>query len=237
MTVHTLVTPGSSSADRFARRLLQAYRAEPAPLADGIDEARMVRRAVLYRKGFRSAALSLPASVLHSGVMVDWVQRNGVSVDVCSVEDVDIALSRGVSTKQLVLQCRENTDRRTVLRAAAADIVRVCIDCAAPGWERLAADVIERSGMELIGLHRRLERADDATALMGMVAGLSLINHRHGVLLGRLSLSGLTFGSVEDVRALRRVADALYEMVGDGCARFRCARPVLALTPAPEALN
>jgi diaminopimelate decarboxylase len=189
-------------------------------------------------------------------VVADWVRRHGIGVEACSVDEVDRALSRGVPAKQVVLHCGSGVDAASVRSAAGAGVqrfrigaveqldalgagaARVVVDCAAAGWGSLAADVIARPGVELIGLHRHIARpdgVDGADAVIEMVAGLAQLSRRHKVILGQLSLSGVGFAA-DDVAALRECAEVLYEIVGDGCALCRYPRPVLALSPAPEDL-
>jgi diaminopimelate decarboxylase len=240
-----------SSAHRFARRLLQVQA------VDVIDETAMLRRCAVYRKAFPLSTLSFPAGVLRSGVVAEWIHRHGVGVEACSVDEVGRALSRGVLPKHVVLHCGPGVDAASVRSAAGAGVLRfrisaeeqldalgaggarVVVDCAASNWEDLAAAVIARPGVELVGLHRHIARpdgVDGADAVIGMVAGLAGLSRRHRTILGQLSLSGVSFGTADDVATLRVVAEVLYEIVGDGCALCRYPRPVLALSPAPEAL-
>lgn len=252
--MHTLVSPGMSAADRFARRLL---RVQPV---DVIDETVLLRRCAMYRKAFRDSVLSFPAGVLRSGAVTEWIRRHGVGVEACSLNEVDRALSRGVSPKQIVLHCGSGVDGASVagavgagvvrfrisaveqlvaLPAAASPAVQVVVDCAASGWEDLAAAVIARPGVELIGLHRHIARpdgVDGADAIIAMIAGLARLSRKHGLILGLLSLSGVAFGTAGDFAALRTAAEVLYEVVGDGCALCRYPRPVLALSPTPDEL-
>ncbi|GAS93536.1 diaminopimelate decarboxylase [Mycolicibacterium canariasense] len=250
--MHTLVSPGMSSAHRFAQRLLHVRP------VDVLDETVLVRRCAMYRKVFRLSTLNFPAAVLQSGVVAEWIRRHGVGVEACSVDEVDRALSRGVSAKQIVLHCGSGVDAASVHRAAGAGVLRfrisaaeqldaldsrsgarLVVDCATAGWEGLAAAVVARPGVELIGVHRHIARpdgVDGADAVIGMVAGLAALSRRHGMVLGQLSLSGVGFGSADDIGATRLAAEVLYEVVGDGCALCRYPRPVLALSPAPEEL-
>lgn len=248
--VHTLVSPGMSSAHRFARRLLHVQA------VDVLDETVLLRRCGMYRKAFPMATLNFPAAVLRSAVVADWTRRHGVGVEACSVDEVDRAMARGVSPKQIVLHCGSGVDAASIrgavdigvtrlrissveqLDAVGAGAARVVVDCAASSWVDVAAAVIARPGAELIGLHRHIARpdgVDGADAVIEMVAGLARLSRRHGVILGQLSLSGVGFPA-DDVEALRVAAEEVYEIVGDGCALCRYPRPVLALSPAPEDL-
>ncbi|MDX1870589.1 hypothetical protein SBI67_00505 [Mycolicibacterium sp. 120266] len=248
--MHTLVSPGMSSAHRFARRLLHVQA------VDVFDETVLLRRCAMYRKAFPMATSNFPAAVLRSAVVADWIRRHGIGVEACFVDEVDRALSRGVPAKQVVLHCGSGVDADSVRSAAGAGVqrfrigaveqldalgsgaARVVVDCAASGWGSLAAEVIARPGVELIGLHRHIARpdgADGADAVIEMVAGLARLSRRHGVILGQLSVSGVGFPA-DDIAALRVAAEVVYEIVGDGCALCRYPRPVLALSPAPEDL-
>ncbi|MCX2715772.1 hypothetical protein [Mycolicibacterium sp. J2] len=243
--MHTLVSPGMSSAHRFARRLLHVQA------VDVLDETVLLRRCGMYRKAFPMATLNFPAAVLRSAVVADWTRRHGVGVEACSVDEVDRAMARGVSPKQIVLHCGSGVDAASVRCAVGVGVTRlrissveqldavgaarVVVDCAASSWEDVAAAVIARPGVELIGLHRHVARpdgVDGADALIEMVAGLARLSRRHGVILGQLSVSGVGFPAA-DIAALRVAAEMVYEIVGDGCALCRYPRPVLALSPAP----
>lgn len=250
--MHTLVSPGMSSAHRFAQRLLHVRP------VDVLDETVLLRRCAVYRKAFRFSTLNLPAAVLQSGAVAEWIRRHGVGVEACSVDEVDRAISRGLSPKQIVLHCGSGVNVDSVRSAADGGVLRfrisaeeqldalvprsgarVVVDCAASDWERLAAAVIALPGVDLIGLHRHIARpdgVDGADAVIGMVAGLAGVSRRHRTILGQLSLSGVGFGSADDIEATRLAAEVLYEVVGDGCALCRYPRPVLALSPAPEEL-
>ena len=225
-----------------------------------LNETVALRQCALYRNAFRASALSYPADVLHSAVVTDWVKRKGVSVGVASAEDLDLAVSREVGAKYLVMQCLVGTDPAVVRRALTAGVTRfvvgteghitalaapvrqvrhVVVDSDQPGWEELAARVVAQRGMSLTGLYRELPRTDDAggaDALIAMIAGMARRSRRHGVIMGRLSLGGLRTEVPGDIRELRRVAEMTDEVIGDGCALCRYPRPALMISPTLSAL-
>jgi diaminopimelate decarboxylase len=256
MTVHTLVIPRLSSADRFARRLLDDM-VRPAGL---LDEAVVLRRCAMYRKAFPTSALSFPASVLRSGVVADWIRRHGVSVDIASAEELDLAVSREVAAKHLVMHCRADTDSAAVRRAAAAGVIKfvvgaeehlamlggstgavrqVIVDSGQPGWEDHAAHVVAQRATTLIGVHGELLRSDGAggaDTVIEMVGAMARLSRRHGAILSRLSLGGLSEEPSGDIRVLRGVAEETAEVIRDGCALCRYPVPALTVSLTPLAL-
>ena len=66
---------------------------------------------------------------------------------------------------------------------------------------------------------------------------MSRIRREHAVLLGRISLAGLDVGErYLEPRILRRVAEAIGEVIGDACAHHGYPRPALTLAPRGSAL-
>jgi hypothetical protein len=70
-----------------------------------------------------------------------------------------------------------------------------------------------------------------------MIPEMARMRRAYRVLLTRVSLAGVDFdeGWLEP-RVLRKVGEAIDEVIGDECARYRYPRPALTLSPTPAAL-
>ena len=198
--------------------------------------------------------MSYPAEVLCFDAVAAWIARHGVGVDVTTVDELDSALSAGVTPLRIVMH---GGSPSAVRRAADAEvdkfvvdsveqvalldnaprIQRVLIDVTDESVDDMAADVMSSNRLDLIGLHCRLDADDDTAAAIvrGMVGQMSRVRRKYGVILTRLSLGGLV-ATPGERRDLRRVVDMLDDAVEDGCARHRYPRPALVLTPALSAL-
>ena len=124
--------------------------------------------------------------------------------------------------------------------ASAERVQQVVVDASDHAVGALASDVLTHPELELIGLHCNLDDPDDAIGavkLRQMVADMSRIRRAHNVLLTRVSLAGLDVGGHWlEPRILRRVAEAMGEVIGVACARHLFPRPALTLSPSPAAL-
>ncbi len=104
----------------------------------------------------------------------------------------------------------------------------------------LASEVLAHNRLDLIGLHCILDDPDDpigAVKLRGVIADMSRIRRERGVVLSRVSLTDLDLGAFsQQPRVLRRVAEAVGEVIEDACAQYRHPRPALALSPRPAML-
>ena len=106
--------------------------------------------------------------------------------------------------------------------------------------DTLVSEVLAHRGLDLVGLHCRLDDPDDgigAVKLRQMIAEMWRIRREHGILLTRISLAGLDIGEWGLVpRILRRVAEATDEVIGETCAQRRYPRPALTVAPRHSAL-
>jgi diaminopimelate decarboxylase len=190
--------------------------------------------------------------------LATWVRRQGVTVDVTSAVDLAGAMAEGIDPMHIVIHAHDGATasvRRAVSTGAARFVVgssrqiaglaesadrvqRVVIDTTA--MDALTSEVLAQRGLELIGLHRRLDDPDDAigmVALREMIAQMARIRRKHGVLLSRVSLAGLDVGErCLEPRILRRIAEAMNEVIGDACARHAFPRPGLTVSPTRSVL-
>ena len=236
-----------------------AHRLDAKPLAL-IDETVALRRCALYRKGFKGIAVGYPAELLEFDALAAWIRREQVTVDVTNAGELDRALAAGIDPMHIVMhpQGRAAAPIRRAVNAGAARFVvgssrqiailadsadriqRVVVDATDHAGDTLASEVLAHRGLELIGLHCRLDDPDDpigAVKLREMIAEMARIRRDHAVLLTRISLAGMDVGEhCLEPRILRRVAEAMGEVVGEACARHRYPRPALTVSPSRVAL-
>jgi Pyridoxal-dependent decarboxylase, pyridoxal binding domain len=234
-----------------------AFDAKPLAL---IDETVALRRCVLYRKAFKGIAVSYPAALLKFDALSAWIRRERVTVDVTSAGELDRAMAAGIDPTRIVMHPQGGAVapiRGAVIAGAARFVVgssqqvailadsternqRVVIDATDGSACRLAAEVVVHRGLDLIGLHCKLDDPDEvigAVKLQAMIAEMSWIRHEHSILLTRISVDGVHIAErCLAPRILRGVAEAIGEVVGDACARHRYPRPALTLSPSRVAL-
>ena len=258
MTAHSLDSLWSLPQDILARLELGA-RLDAKPLTL-IDEIVALRRCALYRKAFKGIAVSYPAELLEFDALATWIRREQVTVDIAKVGGLDRAIAAGIDPIHIVMHPEGRAAapiRRAVIAGAARFVVDassqiailadsadrtqpVVVDATEHAGDTLAAEVLTRRGLELIGLHCRLDDPDDAIGavkLREMIGEMARIRRHHGVLLTRISLAGLDVGELGlELRILRRVAEAIGEVVGEACAHHRLPRPALTVSPSRAAL-
>jgi hypothetical protein len=258
MTAHSLDNLWSLPEEILARFELGA-RLDAKPLAL-IDEAVALRRCALYRKAFKGIAVSYPAELLEFDALAAWFRREQVTVDVTNAGELNRAIAAGIDPMHIVMhpQGRAAAAIRSAVNAGAARFVvssgrqiailgdradriqRVVVDATDHAGDALASDVLTHRGLDLIGLHCRLDDPDDAIGaakLRKMIEEMARIRRDHAVLLTRISLSGTDVGEhCLELRILRRVAQAIGEVVGEACARHRYPRPALTVAPSRVAL-
>jgi diaminopimelate decarboxylase len=258
MTAHSLDNLWSLPQGILARFEL-GTRLDAKPLAL-IDEVVALRRCALYRKAFKGIAVSYPAELLKFDALATWIRREQVTVDVANACELDRAIAAGIAAMHIVMhpQGRAAAPIRRAVNAGSARFVvdassqlailadsadriqPVVVDATDRAGDTLASEVLTRRGLELIGLHCSLDDPDDAIGavkLREMVEEMARIRRDHGVLLTRISLAGMDVGEhCLELRILRRVAEAIGEVVGEACARHRYPRPALTVSPSRAAL-
>jgi diaminopimelate decarboxylase len=107
--------------------------------------------------------------------------------------------------------------------------------------DAVAAQVMARPRLDLIGLHCRLGEAGRDAAGDGvqeMIAQMSWIRCKYDVILTRVSIA--EFHAAEagcDRSYLRVVSEDLDEAIDDACARYRYPRPALVIAMRRSALS
>jgi hypothetical protein len=231
------------------------------PLDPRLDVTVALRRCATYRKALRAGAISYPASILWMEPVANWVNRHGVNVDVTNAEELELAVAQGISPPRLVMHCTDATARpirlaanagvgRFVVRSdqhiallasCAQRPQRLLVDVTAQTSDVLAADIMARQRLDLIGLHCRLGdtgREAAGETLQEMIAQMSWIRSKHDVILTRVSIAEFHAAEVGCDRSyLRVVSDDLDEAIDDACARYRYPRPALVVAMRRSALS
>jgi diaminopimelate decarboxylase len=220
-----------------------------------LDEAIALRRCAMYRKAFRGTAIGYPTQAIRLEAMAGWMRREGVTVDVTSVDELDWALIAGIHPSHIVMHrideavgltaldfgvgrvIADSAEQMAVLRACATGRQAVLLDVTDACLDRPL--MVDRR-VKFHGLHYRADGADltgVAEIIVAMIAEMAGISRRFGGVLSRLSLGdvGLTDGEV-DPRSLRRVAQTINAVVEEACIRFRYPRPALTVSPSPITL-
>ncbi|MGV0675176.1 hypothetical protein ABQE62_03165 [Mycolicibacterium fortuitum] len=222
-----------------------------------LDDTVVLRRCALWRGSFKGTSVSYPAHLLGFGPTNEWMRRHRVTVDVVTAAEFNLALASGIRSAQLVMHpCNAAAISRAVVGQAARLVIDTDEQAAAVarGARRrervfvgagdtrdpVIAEVLAHRRLDLVGLHCTADPLDDPIgfgALRSAVAAMATIRRRHSVVLSRISLAGLDGGRL-CLRpwALRRVAEALDEVLDDQCARYRYPRPELTVAPSLSAL-
>jgi hypothetical protein len=222
---------------------------------DRLNEAIALRRCAMYRNAFRGFATGYPATAMRIDAIAGWMRRQGVTVDVADVDDLDWTAIAGIHPSHLVMHgfdevsgpialgygvsrlIVDSAEQMAILRASTTrpravllDITDACLDTTAMADGHLAID----------GLHWRAHHcdvADLADIVFGLVAEMAQISHERGTVLSRLSIGDVDLtGSDHDPHSLRVVAETIDEAVEDACVQFRLARPAMTVSPRPSTL-
>lgn len=231
------------------------------PLDPRLDVTVALRRCATYRKALRAGAISYPAGILWMEPVSNWVNRHGVSVDVASTEELELAVAQGISPPRLVMHCTDATARpiRLAVNAGVGRFVvqsgqqiallascarrpqRLLVDVTAQSADTLVGEIMARQRLDLIGLHCRLGDAGREAAgerLQEMIAQMSLIRSKHDVILTRASIAEFHAAEVACDRSyLRVVSEDLDDAIDDACARYRYPRPALVVAMRRSALS
>jgi hypothetical protein len=220
-----------------------------------LDEAIALRRCAMYRTAFRGTAVGYPAEGMRLDALAGWMKRQGVTVDVTTVDELDWAVVAGVPRSHIVVHrfdeasgpialdygvgrvIVDSAEQAASLCASATrpqgillDITDACVDDPVTVDRRVWLD----------GLHYRADGADIAALseiLFGMIAEMAVISRRRAAVLSRLSVADVDLRDCAgDPRTLRRAAQTIDEVVEDACVRFRYLRPALTVSPRPSTL-
>jgi hypothetical protein len=231
------------------------------PLDPRLDVTVALRRCATYRKALRAGAISYPAGILWMAPVSNWVKRHGVSVDVTTADELELAVAEGISPPRLIMHCADATARpiRLAVNAGVGRFVvqsgqqiallascaqrpqRLLVDVTARTADALTAQIMARQRLDLIGLHCRLGDAGrEATGdiVQEMIAQMSWIRCKHDVILTRVSIAEFHAAEVGCDRGyLRVVSEDLDEAIDDACARYRYPRPALVVAMRRSALS
>ncbi|GGZ61439.1 diaminopimelate decarboxylase [Streptomyces inusitatus] len=90
-----------------------------------LDEAEVRARAAAWRRALPDADVVYAAKAFLCRAMVDWMEQEGVGLDVCSAGELELAASRGFPADRIVLHgnAKSPRDLRTALRLGVGRIV------------------------------------------------------------------------------------------------------------------
>ena len=218
-----------------------------------LNGAIALRRCAMYRKVFRGMAIGYPAAAIRFDPMVGWLRREGVTVDVTSVDELDWAVIAGIHPSHIVMHgldeaaglialgvgrvIVDSAEQMAMLRSCATGPQAVLVDVTDACLDRPL--MVDRR-VTFHGLHYRADGADIAglaEIISAMIAEMAGISRTWGGVLSRLSVGGVDLTESDaDPRSLRRVAQAINEVTEEACIRFRYPRPALTLSPSPITL-
>lgn len=220
-----------------------------------LDEAIALRRCAMYRTAFRGTAVGYPAEGMRLYALAGWMKRQGVTVDVTSVDELDWAVVAGVPRSHIVMHgfdaasgpvaldygvgrvIVDSVEQAAALCTSATRPQGILLDISDACVDDLAA--VDRR-VWLDGLHYRADGADIAALseiLFGMIAEMALVSRRRAAVLSRLSVGDVDLRDCDgDPRTLRRAAQTIDEVVEEACVRFRYLRPALTVSPRPSTL-
>lgn len=225
-----------------------------------VDQAVAFRRCALYRNAFRGAAVSYPAALLEFDAVATWIRRHGVPVDVTTAGEFGRAVAVGINPMRIVMHCGDghaalirravdarvgrfvvsSTEQIAVLAGNAERIQRVVIDAKDETVTGLASEVLAHGPLDLVGLHCSLDDPDDPIGVLKLrraIQDMSRIRRERGVILACVSAGDMDVGNWgHQPHLLRRVAEAIAEVVGDACAQYRHPRPAVTISPERAAL-
>ncbi|MCK0172891.1 MULTISPECIES: decarboxylase [Mycobacteriaceae] len=217
---------------------------------------RALPRYAVCHRALRGTPLQVPAELLTTASVADWVRKRGVGVDVSGAEQLRLALEAGLPAARLAAQCPDVSTVEAAMTAAVGRFVigswtevmliahrpaataRVVVDVTEATGERLAASVVGMGRLDVVGLRCRMRGDDDdaAAAVGAMVEQMARLRRAHGVIMTRACLSG--FGRCDaDPAALRDGVHQLQLAVEDACAELRYPRPALVLSLDAAALT
>ncbi|MFF8960199.1 diaminopimelate decarboxylase [Streptomyces sp. NPDC014894] len=141
-----------------------------------VDEAEVRARAAAWRRALPDAEVVYAAKAFLCRAMVDWMEEEGLGLDVCSAGELELAASRGFPADRIVLHgnAKSPHDLRTALRLGVGRIV-IDSECEiarlaahVPGPEAQQVMVRVLPGIEAGG-HRKIR-----TGAEGQKFGLSI---------------------------------------------------------------
>lgn len=212
-------------------------------------------RYAVCRRALRGTPLQVPAELLTTASVAEWVRRRGLGVDVSGADELRLALGAGLPAARVAAQCPDATTVEAAMAAAVGRFVigswaevmllanrqaatpRVLIDVTEAPGERLAASVVAMSRLDVVGLRCRIggDTADAADAVRGMIEQMARLRRAHGVIMTRACLSGFGRGGAESDE-LRQSVHELQLTVEEACAQLRYPRPALVLSLDAAAL-
>ncbi|MDX3850793.1 diaminopimelate decarboxylase [Streptomyces sp. AK02-01A] len=141
-----------------------------------LDEDEMRARAQAWRHAFPGGEVVYAAKAFLCRAVIDWMEQEGLGLDVCSAGELELAATRGFPADRIVLHgnAKSPQDLRTALRLgvgrividSGCEIARLAAQVPGPGSQRVMVRVLP--GIEAGG-HRKIR-----TGAEGQKFGLSI---------------------------------------------------------------
>ncbi|MFF1422866.1 diaminopimelate decarboxylase [Streptomyces sp. NPDC058280] len=141
-----------------------------------LDEGEVRARARAWRQALPGAEVVYAAKAFLCRAVVDWMEEEGLGLDVCSAGELELAATRGFPPERIVLHgnAKSPQDLRTALRLgvgrividSGCEIARLVAQVPGPGSQRVMVRVLP--GIEA-GAHRKIR-----TGAEGQKFGLSI---------------------------------------------------------------
>ncbi|KUI31979.1 decarboxylase [Mycobacterium sp. GA-2829] len=199
-------------------------------------------------RALRGTPLHVPAELLTTASLAEWVRRRGLGVDVSSVEELQVALEAGLPPSRVSALSRDVAAVEAAVAAGVGRFViggwaevlllagrpaaahRVVVDVSEPTGERLASSVLSMGRLDVVGLRCGVAgEASAAEAVRRMIEQMARLRREHGVILTRACLSG--YGRADaDPQELRQGVHRVQLAVEEACAELRYPRPALVLS-------
>ena len=198
------------------------------------DSTKLLFCAVVRYTAPRSEGTSIgyPAEAMRCDAIAGWMRRQGVTVDVTGVDDLDWAVVAGIGPSHIVMHgfdegsgaialdygvgrvIVDSAEQVAMLRASATrpqgillDITDACLDDPATVDRRVWLDGLHYPG------RRRRHRPLAPEILFGMIAEMALISRNRAAVLPRLSVGDVDLTNCDgDPRSLRRAAGTIDEV-------------------------
>ncbi|KUI25256.1 decarboxylase [Mycobacterium sp. IS-1496] len=211
--------------------------------------SRELPRHTVCHRALRGTPLHVPAELLTTASVAEWVRRRGLGVDVSSAPELQVALRAGLPASRVAAHCRDVEAVDAAVAAGVGRFViggwsevlllagrraaahRVVVDVSEGTGERLATSVMALRRLDVVGLRCRVgpTEAEAGDAVRGMIEQMARLRRTHGVILTRACLSGYGRGDCGP-EELRRGVHHLQLAVEEACAGLRYPRPALVLS-------
>lgn len=208
--------------------------------------------------------IAVPAGLLTDQSIAGWVRDYRIAIDVRSEPDMVVAVAAGVHPSRMTVHadCLDGPQLCAIVTRGAGRVVLSSVRqadlVASAGLSRRQAvatrltdatahtdreiqSIVDGLRPNIVGVHGDIGSpgfCSHREAIGYLLAEMTLIGRRHGVVLGRLGLGG---GSADpsggSASALAELAADVEDALDEACATLRYPRPLVALAPGAAPLS